>query len=97
MHLEEDSGMVLVLLPGGAFPIGAREDDPGRMSIEQLHVVTLKPFFISKYETTQAQWIRIMGQNPSGTVAGKPATGTHPLAEKLGAVNCITKCLERLE
>src|SRR5262249_35752457 len=30
-----------------------------------VEAVTLEPFFISKYEMTQAQWLRLTGSNPS--------------------------------
>ena len=79
----EDTGMVLVLLPGGTFsmgswPVGGEravgEDnvDPGhRMGEGPVREVTLAPFYCSKYEVTQGQWERIMGSNPSVTRAGQ--------------------------
>src|ERR1700752_3225801 len=30
-----------------------------------VHEVTLSPYFLSKYEMTQAQWSRLTGRNPS--------------------------------
>ena len=30
-----------------------------------MHEVTLSPFFLSKYEMTQGQWLRFAGENPS--------------------------------
>jgi formylglycine-generating enzyme required for sulfatase activity len=65
--------MVLVLLPGGTFLMGAQRTDPkgpnydpGAASNESpVHEVTLSSFFLSKYEMTQGQWQRIMGENPS--------------------------------
>jgi len=67
----EASGLVLVLIPGGSWTVGSREQgdtfvDPWRQLDETLFEgVELAPFFASKYETTQAQWTRIMGNNPS--------------------------------
>jgi formylglycine-generating enzyme required for sulfatase activity/tRNA A-37 threonylcarbamoyl transferase component Bud32 len=71
--LEEDSGIVLVLLPGGAFWMGAEvlgtESRPGDSDAQPLerpvHRVTLHPFFMGKHEMTQAQWLRWTGKNPS--------------------------------
>ncbi len=77
--LTEASGLVLVLLPGGTFWMGAQKKDPGGRNYDPLvqenpvgatdespvHPVTLSPFFLSKYEMTQAQWLRATGSNPS--------------------------------
>jgi formylglycine-generating enzyme required for sulfatase activity len=46
--------------------------------------VTLDPFFLSKFEMTQAQWLRVTGRNPSqhevGTeFGGKVTTALHPV------------------
>ena len=41
------------------------EDYRERLEREQLRRITLDPFLISKFEVTQAQWQRVMGENPS--------------------------------
>jgi formylglycine-generating enzyme required for sulfatase activity len=46
--------------------------------------VTLDPFFLSKYEMTQAQWRKVTGENPSDYAAGfevegKRYTSLHPV------------------
>ena len=65
--LEEATGLVFVLLPGGTFTMGAStQDDRFAGGHESpVHEVTLAPFFLSKYEMTQGQWLRVMGANPS--------------------------------
>ena len=71
--LTEDMGVVLVLLPGGEFWMGAQSGDPdGRNYDPQassaegpVHEVELSGFFLSKYELTQGQWKRFAGSNPS--------------------------------
>jgi formylglycine-generating enzyme required for sulfatase activity/serine/threonine protein kinase len=71
--LSEATGLVFVLLPGGTFLMGAQSTDPaapgywvGARENESPPVeVALDPFFVSKYEMTQGQWLRIAGQNPS--------------------------------
>jgi formylglycine-generating enzyme required for sulfatase activity len=71
--LREGFGLVLVLLPGGTFRMGAQRADPSKPNYDQqaesdewpVHEVTLSPFFLSKYEMTQGQWERFMGRNPS--------------------------------
>jgi serine/threonine protein kinase/formylglycine-generating enzyme required for sulfatase activity len=71
--LKEDTGIVFVLIPGGTFRMGAQANDPrgdnydplARGNEAPVHTVTLSPFFLSKYEMTQGQWMRITGVNPS--------------------------------
>jgi formylglycine-generating enzyme required for sulfatase activity len=71
--LTGETGLVFVLLPGGTFWMGAQGRDPeGRNYDPQasgvegpVHQVTLAPFFMSKYEMTQGQWLRVTGTNPS--------------------------------
>lgn len=67
------TGIILVLLPGGTFHMGAQNIsrdqpnyDPRAESLETpVHEVTLAPFFISKYLLTQGQWERLTNSNPS--------------------------------
>lgn len=61
--------LVLVLLPGGSFRMGASTDpadpahDPDAQSTEMPpHEILLRPFFLSKYELTEAIWTRFTGQ-----------------------------------
>lgn len=61
-ELKEGTGMVFVLLPGGSFTMGDAAGLPNERPPHQVH---LGPFFLSKYEMTQAQWERWTGQNPS--------------------------------
>ena len=74
--VTEDTGIVLVLLPGSCYWMGMSKDplpDPempsgnplARFDEVPVHRVCLDPFFISKYEVTQAQYLRMTGQNPS--------------------------------
>ena len=64
--------MVLVLIPGGAFHMGAQHEgernvDPlaEEMNESPVHRVELAPWFLAKFEKTQAQWARVTGANPS--------------------------------
>ncbi|MFY9341665.1 MAG: bifunctional serine/threonine-protein kinase/formylglycine-generating enzyme family protein [Planctomycetota bacterium] len=55
-----DMGVVFVLIPGGTLPVEAGEPATGRNELR------LSPFFFSKYEMTQGQWMRLSGgHNPS--------------------------------
>jgi formylglycine-generating enzyme required for sulfatase activity len=54
----------MVYIPGGSFLMGA--GTPQKFRDEQpQHRVTISPFYIGKYEVTQAQWEVVMGSNPS--------------------------------
>lgn len=66
--------MEFILVPAGDYMMGARKDDPHAACWEypQHKVVIPEPFYIGKYEVTQAQWVRVMGRNPS-TWRGSPA------------------------
>lgn len=67
LALSAESAVVLVLLPGGTFTMGVSltgtepPDDPVRPDPDEqpAHRVTLAPFFLSKYELTAAQWLRL--------------------------------------
>lgn len=87
LALTEQSGVVLVLLPGGTFSMGTRVPDEahprGSPNVDPaakkpegpVHPVTLVPFFLGKYELTQGQWLRATGENPSAYGAGKEIGG----------------------
>ncbi len=59
-------GIEMVLVPSGRFSMGSKEGGVGAFKNEQpVHQVKIKPFYLSKYEVTQAQWVAVMGNNPS--------------------------------
>ncbi len=69
--IQDDSGIILVLLPGGVFKMGARPNDTKQsfsvssaaVACERpMHEMRLDPFFISKYEMTVAQFGRLGGE-----------------------------------
>ena len=81
--IEEESGVVLTLLPGGTFLMGSQNEHPDRPNFDPqedafspVHQVTLDPFFISKYELTRGQWLRMTGGIPRDL----GATLVHPVA-----------------
>ncbi|MEM7204481.1 MAG: bifunctional serine/threonine-protein kinase/formylglycine-generating enzyme family protein [Planctomycetota bacterium] len=71
--IARETGIVLVLLPGGAAHIGAQADDPAAPNYHPdaippegpVRRFDLGPLFVSKYEVTQAQWERCAGDEPS--------------------------------
>ena len=51
----------MVYVKGGTFSMGATEEQVGAGSVEKpVHEVTLKDFYIGKFEITQAQWAAVM-------------------------------------
>jgi formylglycine-generating enzyme required for sulfatase activity len=55
-----------VLIPAGKFVMGSPPGEKGRQANELQHEVTLtKPFYIGVYKVTQAQYQKIMTDNPS--------------------------------
>ncbi|MCE9592609.1 MAG: SUMF1/EgtB/PvdO family nonheme iron enzyme [Planctomycetes bacterium] len=108
LEVTEDSGLVLVLLPGGAFAMGAQASDPQGANYDRdakanegpVAEVEVEPFFVSKYEMTQGQWLRLTGSNPSiygpsNAFAGKQNDLRHPV-EQVSWNDC-NEVLARLE
>ena len=57
----------MVLIPAGKFTMGASSNEKYSLDDEwpQHQVTITKPFYMGKYEVTQAQWQAVMGANPS--------------------------------
>jgi formylglycine-generating enzyme required for sulfatase activity len=87
LQLTETTGLVLVLQRGGSFAMGAEPSGPQSAlptltDAVPVHEVQLSPFFLSKYEMTQGQWLRVTGQNPSRWPPGGQLGGVtlqHPV------------------
>ncbi|MFO1053798.1 MAG: bifunctional serine/threonine-protein kinase/formylglycine-generating enzyme family protein [Planctomycetota bacterium] len=75
--MQAETGIVLVLVPGARFAMGAERPGGARPAgspnadlaashnEQPVHDVELAPFLIGKYEVTQAQWLRHTRSNPS--------------------------------
>ena len=60
------TGMTFVWIEGGCFQMGSPADEHGRWIDEgPVHQVCVDGFWMSRYETTQKAWKKIMGENPS--------------------------------
>lgn len=92
--ITETSALVLVLIPGGRFRMGAirptEETPEGLPNVDPyahadegpLCEIQLDPFFLSKYEMTQEQWSRFTGENPSANRVGEETIGElHPVEQ----------------
>ena len=87
LRITKNSGLVFVLIPGGSFSMGAvpasEDAPPGTPNVDPnaypdegpVHTVTVPPFFLSKYEMTQGQWLRFTTTNPSLYRAGSKVPG----------------------
>jgi formylglycine-generating enzyme required for sulfatase activity len=102
LELSESTGIVLVLIPGGEFWMGAQAQDPNARNYDPraetgegpVHEVELSPYFVSKYEMTQAQWQRLAGVNPSYY---KPSRGFGITLEHPVESVSWSQCVELLE
>jgi formylglycine-generating enzyme required for sulfatase activity len=52
----------MIAIPGGTFRMGSPKSEKGRNDDEgPQHQVTVSPFYLGKYQVTQAQWQAVMG------------------------------------
>jgi len=79
LALDADSAIVLVLIPGGEFDMGAvtglagaNRDMSAHYYEGPIHTVALEPYFLAKHEMTQAQWHRATHAVPSQYSPGSP-------------------------
>ncbi len=95
-----EDALVFVLLPGGTFQMGAQAERPDGKNFDPnaqrdespVTDIELAPFLLSKYELTQAQWLRITAKEPSRYKpgpAGWPITMTNPV-EQVSWYDCRT-------
>ena len=64
---EPTTGMEFVWIPAGRFLMGSPKNEAGRDNDEgpRHEVVFTEGFWMGKYPVTQAEWQKIMGENPS--------------------------------
>jgi serine/threonine protein kinase/formylglycine-generating enzyme required for sulfatase activity len=97
--IAESTCLVFVLVPGGTLEQGVQVTDPnasgylpeaGKVELNG-KTIPLDPFFLSKYEMTQAQWLRFVGSNPArySPLRDPVYDMTHPV-EQLSWNDCVT-------
>jgi len=59
---DSATGMEFVWVPGGCFQMGSNRGDADEKPV---HKVCVDGFYIGKYEVTQGQWRKLMGNNPA--------------------------------
>ena len=100
LEYVEDSSIVLVLIPGGNFWMGAQREDPDERNFDRhadadespVHKANVEAFFMGKHEVTQAQWMALTGganpsQHKAGTGEKRPLTGRNPV-ERVSWADC---------
>jgi len=79
------SGMEMLLVPPGTFRMGCGQEPPQEGCLWNevpSHIVTLThAFYLGRFEVTQADWIAVMGTNPSWFTAanGYPGSNSRPV------------------
>lgn len=64
--VKDANGIEFILIPAGTFTIGTVfTADVNPDEVPQQSVTISRPFYLSRYEVTQAQWESIMEKNPS--------------------------------
>jgi formylglycine-generating enzyme required for sulfatase activity len=61
---DPTTDMELVYVKGGCYQMGDTLDEGGPEE-KPVHEVCIKDFYMGKYEVTQEQWQKVMGENPS--------------------------------
>ncbi len=94
------TGLVLVLIPGGQFRIGAQAEDPAAAHYDPAaesiegppRFIEVEPFFISKFELTLGQWMRQMARDTNRYPgADDPRRSLHPV-EQVHYLDCQRVC-----
>ncbi|WP_171471417.1 formylglycine-generating enzyme family protein [Frigoriglobus tundricola] len=75
-------GMTFARIPAGVFMMGAHQDDDHRFVGDELpqHFVRInRPFFMSVFQVTQAEFERVTGRNPSYFNKDRKGGPSHPV------------------
>jgi formylglycine-generating enzyme required for sulfatase activity len=94
--VHDKTGMEMVFIPAGEFMMGS---DSGDSTQKPVHRVSIsRPFYLGKYEVTQAQWRAVMGTDPShfkgdrNPVEQVSWDDCQQFLQKLGGKNGATVC-----
>ncbi|WP_019509103.1 bifunctional serine/threonine-protein kinase/formylglycine-generating enzyme family protein [Pleurocapsa sp. PCC 7319] len=94
LDLGNDVTLDLIGIPGGKFLMGSPESESEREPEEApQHLVSIRPFLLSKYPITQAQWQAIMGENPARFVnKDLPIAQSKKPVERVSWFDCCLFC-----
>jgi formylglycine-generating enzyme required for sulfatase activity/tRNA A-37 threonylcarbamoyl transferase component Bud32 len=92
INLSQDISLDLIGVPGGKFFMGSPADEAEREVEESpQHLVAIRPFFMSKYPITQAQWQAVMNDNPSRFIESNITKSKKPV-ERVSWFDCGLFC-----
>jgi formylglycine-generating enzyme required for sulfatase activity len=92
VDLNATVAMDMIWCPPGTFTMGSPLSEAGRQSDETEHNVSLtKGFYLGKYEVTQAQYMAVIGTNPSEFNA--TGTGNRPV-EQVNWTEAVAFCTQ---
>ncbi|MEY2855778.1 MAG: hypothetical protein RLZZ74_87 [Cyanobacteriota bacterium] len=92
LQLGKEITLDLIGIPGGQFFMGSGESELEREAEESpQHSVTIRPFLMSQYPITQAQWWAVMNHNPSRFAAADIAQSKKPV-ERVSWLDCNLFC-----
>ncbi len=96
VRVDEHTGIVFVLLPGGEFRLGAQSvaggsnHDPDAAEWERpVRRIALAPFFVARHELTQAQWERLARGTPEKVRPSTHRAGTTVAGLAITAVHPV--------
>lgn len=94
LNLGNDITLDLIGIPGGQFLMGSPESELEREPEETpQHLVSVRPFLLSKYPITQAQWQVIMDNNPARFVdQDLPIAQSKKPVERISWFDCCLFC-----
>ena len=61
--VKNSNGMEFAYIPAGSFQMGSANGEPNEQPVHQVTISS--GFYMGRYEVTQAQWQKVMGNNPS--------------------------------
>ena len=84
----------MVWIPCGAFTMGSADSEPGRWNDEgpQTRVTFSRGFWVGKYEVTQAEYLTVVGSNPSFFKGGFYGTDLNRPVEQVSWSDAVAYC-----
>jgi formylglycine-generating enzyme required for sulfatase activity len=85
-YTDPITGMEFIYVPGGTFSMGDTFDE-GVEDEKPVHEVRLSAFYMAACPVTQAQWISLMADNPSGVIAADHPVEQVTLADVMAFID----------
>lgn len=87
--LMNSIGMEFLLIPAGEFMMGASDNDSQALPFErpQHRVRISRPFYLARFEVTQAEWEAVIGSNPYDRARSNPFYNLPGMAKRITRSN----------